>query len=82
MIDKDTPANIENRDTDDSIQEELPNLRLTIELQKGGDLRVEGPIFDKILCYGLLETAKDIIRSYKPKIEVPKHSMLDWARKK
>ena len=79
---------IENRSTDtqreadENIEVSPPNIRLIIELQKGGEIRVEGPIFDKVLCYGLLETAKDIIRSYKPKIEVPKHGMLDWARKK
>ena len=46
---------------------------LTITLSPGGQINVNGPIQDKVLCYGLLEFAKDLIRVYqKPTIEVPR----------
>ena len=41
-------------------------LRLIIELHPNNDIRVSGPISDKILCYGLLEVAKDVIRTARP----------------
>lgn len=60
----------------------MPLIRLIIELQDG-KLNVNGPIHDKTLCYGLLESAKDAIRDYvaenqspilKPHIMFPKSS--------
>ena len=35
---------------------------LRITLKQGQGLGVEGPIDDLILCYGMMERAKDIIR--------------------
>jgi hypothetical protein len=39
---------------------------LTFELQDDGNVRVGGPISDKILCYGIIERGKDAIRSFNP----------------
>lgn len=54
-------------------------IKLTIEMLPGGRLNVSGPIENKILCFGLLETAKDIIRDHvakeASKIVVPKLSV-------
>lgn len=37
------------------------NCRLVIEIVNG-QLKISGPIQDKMLCYGMLELAKDAIR--------------------
>ena len=41
------------------------SIEIRITLDKNG-VRVEGPIQDKLLCFGLLEAAKDVVRSYDP----------------
>ena len=52
--------------------------RLIITIDKKGGLKVEGPINDTILCFGLMEAAKDVIRGYaaqqraQKKIEIPR----------
>jgi hypothetical protein len=38
--------------------------RLTITLSAAGELRVDGPIDDRFLCYALLEAAKDVLREH------------------
>lgn len=43
--------------------------RLIIELEPNGQVVVNGPIQNKLLCYGLLEAAKDAIKEYKPEEE-------------
>ena len=46
---------------------------LTITLGPGGQINVNGPIHDKMMCYAMLEFAKDLIRDYKPSaITVPR----------
>jgi len=40
----------------------LPSI--TIQVNENGSLTVSGTINDKILAYGLLESAKDIIREH------------------
>lgn len=40
---------------------------LTIKLTEGKQVFVEGPINDIVLCYGLMEAAKDIIRKFNEK---------------
>lgn len=40
----------------------MPNVRLVIEIGPDG-LQLQGPINDRVLCYGLLEMAKDAIRA-------------------
>ncbi len=39
--------------------------KLLIEVQPDGSVNVSGPLTDKILCYGMLEAARDAIRDYK-----------------
>lgn len=38
---------------------------LTITMNDQGGLSVTGPIENKLLCYGLLEAARDVICSHK-----------------
>jgi hypothetical protein len=38
--------------------------KIVIEFLDDGRIFVNGPIQDKVLCYGLLEAAKDAIREY------------------
>lgn len=40
--------------------------KLVITLQANGQLNVTGPITNKLLCYGMLESAKMVIQEYKP----------------
>ncbi len=42
---------------------------LVIEFDNLGDINVNGPITNKMLCYGMLENARDVVMNYKP-IEV------------
>lgn len=51
---------------------------LTIDLLADGSVRVNGPIQNRALCYGMLESGKDAVRTYnerqagnEPAIEVP-----------
>ena len=39
-------------------------ITLKIELDEQGQISISGPIHDKILCYGLLESAKDAVREH------------------
>lgn len=41
-------------------------VQLVIEFVPGQGVRIAGPIQDKMLCYGLLEMARDAIRDFKP----------------
>ena len=43
-----------------------PIAQLIISLHSNGSITVSGPIENKILCYGLLEVAKDVIRDHVP----------------
>jgi hypothetical protein len=62
-----------------------PEIRLSVVLNPAnGSTRVEGPIHDKILCYGLLEVARQSIQQYDPmnaggppKIEYPTADQVD-----
>jgi hypothetical protein len=45
--------------------QEQPSIGLLITMQPNGSINVQGPIPNKVLCYGLLEAARDIIQSYK-----------------
>lgn len=38
--------------------------QLLITLDKAGNIGIEGPITDKVLCYGMLGVAHDAIRDY------------------
>mgnify|MGYP001585277815 CR=1 FL=1 len=37
---------------------------LLIRLEDDGRIQVQGPLPNKVLCYGLLELAKDIVRAH------------------
>ena len=43
------------------------NVKLTITVLPDGHVEVEGPIDNKVLCYGMLECAKDAIRAHNEK---------------
>ena len=45
---------------------ELP--RLIITIQDDGSVGVTGPLNNKLLCYGILEAAKDAIKNYQPSV--------------
>ena len=42
----------------------MEKAKLVITLLNSGKIEVNGPLHDKILCYGLLEIAKDVVKSY------------------
>jgi hypothetical protein len=56
-------------------------VQLVISLLPGGQINVNGPVGNKILCYGMLDLAKDAIRDYVgksplilvPEIKFPNH---------
>lgn len=51
--------------------------KLTITLSPNGKVQVEGPIDQVMLCYGLLDVAKDVIRTHAQNKElVPIHTLL------
>lgn len=39
-------------------------MELIIKLSADGQVTVSGPIHEKLLCYGLLEAAKDAIKEF------------------
>ena len=39
---------------------------LTITLNADGSVAVSGPLPDRVLCYGMLEAARDAIRDFRP----------------
>lgn len=48
---------------------------LTITLNDNGSINVSGPLTNKLICWGMLVAAQDLIRTYepaeKPLIEIP-----------
>jgi hypothetical protein len=38
--------------------------KMTIEIQPDGSVAVSGPLGSKMICYGMLEAAKDAVREY------------------
>lgn len=56
----------------DEAQQQPPPIVLTITLNPDGHLSFTGPTHDPILCYGLLELAKDGLRRlHAPRIVRP-----------
>ena len=39
----------------------VPQIQFVISLYEDGNINVVGPINDKLLCYGMLEVARDIV---------------------
>ena len=53
----------------------VASITITFDMETGA-LNVNGPMQDKVLCYGMLELAKDVIRATTTSpIEVPKIPM-------
>lgn len=56
-------------------------IALTIILNPNGTVSVSGPINNLILCYGLLESAKDALKNHiqnsQSKIEIPKDNRIN-----
>jgi uncharacterized phosphosugar-binding protein len=54
-------------------------VEISIRIMSNGQITVHGPLHDKILCYGVLDAAKDVVRNHKveqknilvPQIMVP-----------
>ena len=58
-------------------------MTLTITRMENGQVSLQGPISDQLLCYGLLEVARDAVKQFNddrkkqaPKIEVPSPGMV------
>lgn len=49
----------------------MEKLTLTVILEADGRIGVTGPIDNKVLCYGMLELARQAIQAYEPKIQAP-----------
>lgn len=45
-----------------------PKVQLIITLEESGQVGINGPINDKVLCYGLLDCAKDAIKEYNDRL--------------
>ena len=46
-------------------------LVLKITVTRNGEISVEGPLENKLLCMGILEMAKDAVKNYDPgKIQI------------
>lgn len=43
-------------------------IEISISLYSNGKVEMKGPLSNKPGCYGMLESAKDIVRSYQDKI--------------
>lgn len=43
----------------------VPKITINIHLMPDGTVQVNGPITDRILCYEMLEAARDAIHDYK-----------------
>ncbi len=41
------------------------SVTIKIEVTENGQVGITGPLHDKVLCYGLLNVAMDIVRSHK-----------------
>jgi len=42
----------------------MPLMTLAITIDEKGQIQVTGPIENKLLCYGLLEIAKDVVHEH------------------
>lgn len=45
-------------------KEQAEKMQLVITVNPNGSISVSGPINDKVLCYGLLESAKDAVKQH------------------
>ncbi len=50
----------------------MPKVQLVITMEENGHINVNGPIENKILCFGLLKIVEKIIMDFQPpKVIVP-----------
>ena len=42
----------------------MPDQVLTITLTEQGNIQLNGPLTNRVLCFGMLEWAKDVVRDY------------------
>jgi hypothetical protein len=42
-------------------------IELTIQMDPSGNVSINGPIDNTILCYGLLEVARDLLKNHRDK---------------
>jgi hypothetical protein len=45
---------------------EKPRPRIIITLHPGGGVEINGPLHDKILCFGMLKMAENMVGEWKP----------------
>lgn len=49
-------------------------IRLTITMDADGRIQIHGPIENRVLCYGLLGIAHDLVKDHDPqKIQIPQN---------
>jgi hypothetical protein len=65
LMDEATKRMMEQANKNTQPQQTRP--KMTIEMLEDGRIQVHGPIENKLLCYGLLELAKDAVREYADK---------------
>lgn len=51
-------------------------IQIVITLADNGAVQIQGPIQDKMACYGLLEVAKDLVRDYEAPVVQPANGLL------
>ena len=49
----------------------MSKVTLSVSMADTGQVSVAGPLHDKLLCYGLLEQAKDAVRMFKEPLVQP-----------
>lgn len=54
-------------------------IRLVITVDDSGQMRLDGPIHDKLICYGVLEAAKMAIREFQQPRVAPASVIPDLA---
>jgi hypothetical protein len=55
-------------------------IRLVITMVPGQQPRIEGPLQDKMLCYALLEVARDAIKDFKAPLVVVPSPVIDLKK--
>lgn len=55
----------------------MARCQIVIALEDNGSVSVQGPLHEKVVMFGLLEAAKDAVRSWKPQTVIPASSIPD-----
>jgi hypothetical protein len=65
-----------------SDQPAVPQVIQILITLNGNQVQVQGPIDNKVLCYGMLEMARDAIKDYKPpSIQVAPANLIDQIKR-